>query len=274
MSHIELNGVGVEYPIYDPRGRSLKNNLLRHVGGRLTRDHGRTNVIALKNIDLTIRAGDRIGLIGHNGAGKSTLLKVLAGIYEPALGSVSISGRVSSLLDISMGMDAEATGAENAIMRAVFLGMTYRQARDLLPEIEAFCELGDYFYLPMRTYSTGMSLRVAFAVTTAIAPEILIMDELISVGDAAFVAKAEARLKTLIGKAKVLAIASHNLKTIRDLCNRGIIIESGRVVFDGTVAEASALYLESVERQKPVAELRPISTPSEAADSALERNFV
>jgi ABC-type polysaccharide/polyol phosphate transport system ATPase subunit len=253
MSHIELNDVTVEYPIYDSRSRSLKTNLLRHVGGKLVSAGGRMSVKALRNIDLTLRAGDRIGLIGHNGAGKSTLLKVLAGIYEPSGGTVNISGQVSSLLDISMGMDHEATGAENTIMRAVFLGMTYAKARALVPEVEAFCELGEYFYLPMRTYSSGMSLRVAFAVTTAISPEILVMDELISVGDASFAAKAQARLEELIGKAKILALASHNYQTIHSLCNRAVIVESGSIVFDGSVEDAYSLYMGSISAQTSVA---------------------
>ena len=204
---------------------------------------------------MSLRAGDRVGLIGSNGAGKSTLLKVLAGVYEPSVGTASISGRVSSLLDMSMGMDHEATGAQNVVMRAVFLGMTYGQARALLPEAEEFCELGDYFYLPMRTYSAGMSLRVAFAVTTAILPEILLMDELIGVGDAAFAAKARARLESLIGRAKILALASHDAATIKSLCNRVLIMEAGTIVFDGPVDEGNELYRESSASQRPVSAL-------------------
>lgn len=243
MSQVVLRNVGVEYPIYDARGRSLKMNLLRHVGGKLAkRNGGRVTVQALRNVNLTLRAGDRLGIIGGNGAGKSTLLKVLAGIYEPSVGDVTITGRVSSLLDMSMGMDPEQTGAQNAVMRAVFLGMSYREAEALLPEVEAFCELGDYFYLPMRTYSTGMGLRVAFAVTTAISPEILLMDELISVADAVFSAKAKTRIVGLIGRAEVLAIASHDASTIRTLCNRAVLMENGGIVYDGAVSAALECY--------------------------------
>jgi ABC-type polysaccharide/polyol phosphate transport system ATPase subunit len=267
VSHIELKDVSVDYPIYDARGRSLKLNLLRRVGGGLARNAGgRVSVRALRNLSLSLAAGDRVGLIGSNGAGKSTLLKVLAGIYEPSLGSASISGRVSSLLDMSMGMDQEATGAQNVVMRAVFLGMTYRDARALLPAVEEFCELGDYFYLPMRTYSAGMSLRVAFAVTTAILPEILLMDELIGVGDAAFAAKAQARLEDLIGRAKILAIASHNPVTIRALCNRVLIVEAGTIVFDGPVDEGNDLYQESSASQKPVTTILQARRHPESVD--------
>jgi len=256
LSHIELNDVSVDYPIYDSKGRSLKSDLLRRVGGGLARENdGRVSVQALRNINLTLRAGDRVGLIGPNGAGKSTLLKVLAGVYEPSSGTAAISGRVSSLLDMSMGMDHEATGAQNVVMRAIFLGMSYKDAYSLVPQVEEFCELGDYFYLPMRTYSAGMSLRVAFAVTTTISPEILLMDELIGVGDAAFAIKAKGRLEELIGRAKILTIASHNPSTIRALCNRALILEGGAIAFDGSVEEAIAIYEESSSTQESVATL-------------------
>ncbi|MBE7202934.1 MAG: ABC transporter ATP-binding protein [Parafilimonas terrae] len=247
MSRIELVDVGIDYPIYGETGRSFKLDLLRRVGGRLAReDGGRVSVQALRNFNVCLKAGDRVGLIGPNGAGKSTLLKVLAGIYEPSHGTARISGRVSSLLDMSMGMDPDASGAQNTIMRAVFLGLSYREARNLVPVVEQFSELGGYFHLPMRTYSSGMSLRVAFAVTTAIDPEILIMDELIGVGDAAFAAKAQARLDALIGRAKILAIASHSPSTIRALCNRALLIDNGTLVFDGSVEEAFQRYNQTV----------------------------
>jgi ABC-2 type transport system ATP-binding protein/lipopolysaccharide transport system ATP-binding protein len=253
LSYIQLKNVSVEYPIYDSHARSLKLNLLSRVGGGLARGaRGSVSVQALRNLNLSLTAGNRLGLIGRNGAGKSTLLKVLAGVYEPSRGTATIVGRVSSLLDMSMGMDLEATGAENVVMRAVFLGMTYSDAKALLPEVEEFCELGDYFYLPMRTYSTGMMLRLAFGATTAISPEILLMDELIGVGDAAFASKAQVRLEALIGRAKILALASHSSVTIRSLCNRVLIIENGTIAFDGKVDEALALYQDSVTAHKAV----------------------
>src|SRR4051812_33183868 len=165
MARIEARDVGVVYPIYSARARSLKSQLVRSVGGRINvRDDSRVIVSALQNITLSARPGDRIALLGGNGAGKSTLLRVLAGILEPSQGELHVSGRVSSLLDMSMGIDPEATGYENIVMRSVFLGATFAEAKARVAEIETFSELGEYLRFPMRTYSTGMSLRLSFAI--------------------------------------------------------------------------------------------------------------
>jgi len=184
MATISLERVTIEFPIYNARARSLTGELFRRtVGGKIQSDKSsRVSVVALRDISLDLADGDRLGLIGHNGAGKSTLLRVLAGIYEPPSGRAQIEGTVASLTDITMGMDLEATGYENIVLRGVFLGLHVRDVRRMIPEIEAFTELGEFLKLPLRTYSSGMMLRLAFAVTTAVIPEILIMDEMIGAG--------------------------------------------------------------------------------------------
>jgi ABC-type polysaccharide/polyol phosphate transport system ATPase subunit len=243
VAFISAKAVNVLYPVYSGRGRSLKEQLLRTVGGRLAvGQDARLVVKALVGVTLSLRAGDRVALIGDNGAGKSTLLRVLAGILEPASGELTKRGHVSSLLDMSMGMDPEATGYENILMRSVFLGATFAEARRRVPEIEAFCELGDYLQLPMRTYSTGMRLRLSFAIAMAVQPEILVLDEMIGVGDAAFAAKAHARLQEVVSKLEILVIATHDLNTARSMCNRGLVLSHGRVVADAPAETAIEAY--------------------------------
>ena len=245
MASIELDQVTIEFPIYNARGRSLTVELFRRtVGGLIQSDKSsNVSVVALRDISLTLTNGDRLGLIGHNGAGKTTLLRVLAGIYEPLFGRARINGTVASLTDITMGMDFEATGYENIVQRGVFLGLQAKEMRRMIPEIEAFTELGEFLSLPLRTYSSGMLLRLAFAVTTAVVPEILIMDELIGAGDAAFIVKATARLNQMISSSHILVISSHDVETIRRLCNKAALMQSGRLIRIGPVDEVISAYL-------------------------------
>jgi ABC-type polysaccharide/polyol phosphate transport system ATPase subunit len=251
MAAISLDRVTIEFPIYNARRRSLTGELFRRtVGGIIQSDKSsNVSILALRDISLELADGDRLGLIGHNGAGKSTLLRVLAGIYEPLTGRAQITGTVASLTDITMGMNMEATGYENIVLRGVFLGLQVKEVRGMIPEIEAFTELGEFLDLPLRTYSTGMLLRLAFAVTTAIVPEILIMDELIGAGDAAFVAKAKARLNQMIGNSRILVIASHDVETIRKFCNKAALMETGRIVRIGHVEEVISAYVDGNSAQ-------------------------
>lgn len=246
MASIELVDASVEIPIYNSRGRSLKTTLLKRVGGQVeTSSRDVVTVKALRNINLSLVPGDRIALIGHNGAGKSTLLRVFSGSYEPSSGTADIRGTVSSLIDMMMGMDPELTGADNIVLRGVFVGMSMKEARLAIPEIAEFSELGPYLHLPMRTYSSGMLMRLAFAISTTRFPNILLFDEMISFGDASFALKARKRVEAMLGQASILALASHDLGSLKTYCNRAVMIQQGAIVSEGSVEDVWKVYLES-----------------------------
>ncbi len=249
---IELDNVTVEFPVYSASSRSLKNRMLRMaVGGRISDRDGHVMITGLRNVTLSIAQGERVGLVGHNGAGKTTLLRVLSGIYEPPLGSVRIQGRPTSLINISLGIDPEATGRENIRLRAAIMGMSREMLAEKFDEIAEFSGLGEFLDMPFRTYSTGMQLRLAFAISTAVTPEILIMDEWLSTGDEAFKEKADRRLKELVEFTKVLVIASHSRALIEKNCTRAIWLENGEVKMDGpaeAVADAYFAVHDEVER--------------------------
>lgn len=242
MAFIHARDIDVSYAVYSGRARSLKAQLLRNVGGQVTVDEDRHVIKALEKITLSLTSGDRVALIGANGAGKSTLLRVLAGIMEPCAGKFAMRGKVSSLLDMGMGMDPEATGYENIEMRSVFLGATFAEAKQRVPEIEAFSELGEYLSLPMRVYSAGMKLRLSFAVAMAMCPQILVLDEMISAGDASFAAKAEARLREVVNKLEILILATHNLYAARSMCSRGVVLHHGHMISDEPIEDAIKTY--------------------------------
>ncbi|MFM0308880.1 ABC transporter ATP-binding protein [Paraburkholderia sp. RL17-383-BIF-A] len=244
MAYIELKGATLDLPIYDVQGRSLKKKVLR-MGRRNTIAESNDGVIvvrALDSVDLRLESGDRIGLIGHNGAGKSTLLRMMAGIYAPTNGTVTSNGKVVPLLDISLGMDENSTGMQNIRLRGLLLGMSDAEIRAKQEAIAEFCELGDYLDLPLRTYSSGMRVRLAFAVSTAVDAEILLLDEVMGVGDASFMHKAEGRLADLHGRAEIVVLAMHSNPEIRKVCNKALWMERGRVRAFGPVEEVVAAY--------------------------------
>lgn len=232
MSYITAKNLTVEFPLFTNPHRSLKNKVLHATtGGRLARAAGDHMVIkALDDINFDIKAGDRVGLIGHNGSGKTTLLRVLAGAYEPVSGMLDVSGRIASLLDLSLGMDHDATGYENIFLRGIMMGLTPREIRAKTPEIAEFTELGEYLDMPVRTYSSGMQLRLAFAVSTSVDADILIMDEWLSVGDADFNQKAAKRLGSLVENTAILVLASHSPELVANVCNRAFRLEHGKLV--------------------------------------------
>ncbi|CNG97385.1 ABC transporter [Yersinia thracica] len=244
MAFVEFNNVCVDFPIYNADGRSLKKRLLQvATGGQLGSDQqGRVVVRAIDNLSFTLKDGDRVGLLGHNGAGKSTLLRLLSGAYEPSSGTTKTSGEIGSLIDISLGIDAEATGRENIYLRGGLLGRTRAEITARLDEIIEFSELGDFVDMPVRTYSTGMHLRLAFAVSTIVRPEILLMDEWLSVGDEGFKQKAETRLSEMVQATNILVIASHSRSLVMKTCNRVIWLEHGKVFMDGDVESVCSRY--------------------------------
>lgn len=244
MAFIEFNDVCVDFPIYNASSRSLKNRLLQvATGGQLGADQqGRVIVRALEGLNFTLKDGDRVGIIGHNGAGKTTLLRLLSGVYEPSSGNARIVGKIGSLIAISLGIDPEFTGRENIYLRGAMLGIEKSEINKQLDEIIEFSELGGFIDMPVRTYSTGMHLRLAFSVSTILRPEILLMDEWLSVGDEGFKHKAESRMKELVQSTNILVIASHSKNLILKTCNRVIWLEHGKIRMDASTAEAVAAY--------------------------------
>jgi lipopolysaccharide transport system ATP-binding protein len=244
MASIVFQNVSVDFPVYNANGRSLKKRLIQvATGGQLGADsQGRVVVRALDGLNFSIGHGDRVGLLGHNGAGKSTLLRMLSSVYVPSIGTADIQGDIGSLIDISLGVDPEATGRENIFIRGALLGLNKSAISDQIEEIIEFSELGDFIEMPMRTYSSGMHLRLAFAVSTIVRPEILLMDEWLSVGDESFKHKAEVRMAQLVESTHILVIASHSQELIRNTCNRALWLEHGRIKMDGTAAEVCDAY--------------------------------
>jgi ABC-type polysaccharide/polyol phosphate transport system ATPase subunit len=242
---IRAREVAVEFPVYRGGSRSLKKSLVAATTqGNLAKDaFDRVNVVALAGVSLDIEEGERVGIIGANGAGKSTLLKVLAGIYEPTRGRVRAEGRMSALLATSLGLDADATGRENIVLRGLFMGIHPREMRKRIGEIAEFTELGPYLDLPVRTYSTGMMARLCFAAATSDPPEILLMDEWLGASDAGFLHKAQRRMENFVGKSSIMVLASHSLPLLEQWCNRAILLDRGRVAATGAVKEIAALYL-------------------------------
>jgi lipopolysaccharide transport system ATP-binding protein len=236
MALIEAEGLCLDFPFYHIGARSLKKRLLG--SARLHTDpSNRVVVTALRNLGFRIGNGERVALIGPNGAGKTTLLRTLAGVYEPVAGRITVQGQVGALIDVAAGMDADSTGRENVTLRGLYRGMSEADCAVLTEEVAEFAGLGEFFDVPIRTYSAGMGVRLAFAMATAMQPEILLMDEWFLAGDAAFMQKAEERLARLVGGADILVIATHDFNVVRRWCNRAIRLEGGMITADGPVED-------------------------------------
>jgi ABC-type polysaccharide/polyol phosphate transport system ATPase subunit len=244
MAFLRLRDLSVEFPMYQSSSRSLKKSILASTTrGNLARDAlNRINVKALSDLNFNIEQGDRVGLMGLNGSGKTTLLKVLAGIYRPSRGQLLASGRISALLDTVLGMNGELTGHENIILRGMYMGIHPGEMRKRSDEIAEFTELGDFLSMPLRTYSSGMSVRLSFAIATCIAPEILLLDEWLSAGDAPFIAKAKKRMDEFVRLSSVLVLASHSMQLLEEWCTHGIWLEFGHVKKMGPIGEVVAAY--------------------------------
>ena len=249
MASISLLNATVEFPVLGPGNRSLRKTMISGaLGGLIRQDSGhRRWISAIDSVSLEAESGARIGLLGDNGSGKSTLLRVLSGVYQPTLGRASISGTVATLIDLSLGINPEETGIQNIYLRARMLGIDKKRVATRLDEIVEFSELGDFIHMPVRMYSAGMQLRLAMSVSTILVPQILIMDEWLSVGDQSFKKKAELRLNSLVGECEILAIASHSRELLERVCTRGIILSKGQVIFDGPILEATQNYFGAAE---------------------------
>lgn len=244
MARIDLDDVSLHFHVRQKRKVTLKEYLLHNLYRRSVNPY--VEVRALEHVNLSLTDGDRIGIIGHNGAGKSTLLRVLAGVYPPTSGSISVHGRISSLFDLTLGFEMESTGWENINFRGYLLGETPRTLAAKKDEIAAFSELGEFLNMPVRHYSAGMLVRLAFAISTAVEPEILLIDEVLSVGDCEFQIKARQRMGKLMSNARLMVLVSHDLDALAQMCHTGIWMDHGRVREVGPMRRIVQAYRASV----------------------------
>jgi lipopolysaccharide transport system ATP-binding protein len=240
-NRILLQGVDLVYSSVAFKERSLKSMLFGLSALKRKRQVVQ-DVHALKNVSVDIRAGERVGLLGHNGAGKSTFLKMVAGLYPISSGTRLVDGTVRSLFDLSLGFEPDATGRENILYRGLLLGLSPRFMRDVEEEVIAFADIGEFIDYPIKTYSAGMQVRLAFAISTAVGGDVLLLDEVIGAGDANFMAKAKQRISRLIEQSEILVLASHDFGALRSLCERGLVFHHGELMFDGPVEQSIACY--------------------------------
>ena len=244
MALLELHNVKLTFPVYGVAARTIRTDVMRTLGlfGG-SGEHDKVLVEALRGINLRAETGDRIALLGGNGTGKSTLLRLMAGIYEPTSGLIQRRGTIRTLFDLNSGMEEDATGRANILIRARYLGASLKRAKGLVDEVVDFAELGSFIDLPIRTYSSGMRLRLAFAISTAFDAEILLVDEILGVGDAHFTEKATERMNRVIANSGLVVMATHALSLSEAVAKRGIVLRQGRVVFDGAYPEAVEAYM-------------------------------
>ncbi len=252
MSAVDVHNLSVDFPLYHGSARSLKKTVMAAASGRLGQDnHSRTVVQALRDVSFSLRRGDRLGLVGSNGAGKSTLLRAVAGIYEPVRGRVRIEGEMNALLDTNFGMNFDLSGRENIMLRGLYAGLSRPDITRLEEDVQQFTALGEFLDLPVRFYSSGMVIRLGFALATAIRPQVLLMDEWFMAGDDAFQDKARARLESVVRGAEILVITSHQTGTILNWCTRVIWLDGGRIKADGTPSDTMSAYLGRDATREP-----------------------
>jgi ABC-type polysaccharide/polyol phosphate transport system ATPase subunit len=251
MARIDLEQVSLTFRVRKERGVRLKDFILKRMF--MPSKNPVMEVRALQDVSLHIGQGDRVGIIGHNGAGKSTMLKMLAGIYQPTSGQRTVVGRISSLFDIALGFEGEASGWDNIAYRSYLQGETPSSVRAKRQAIADFSELGDFLNMPVRYYSAGMMVRLAFSIATAIDPEILLVDEVLSVGDLAFQQKARERMREMIARAHLMVLVTHDLESLDQMCNRAVWMDHGRVVLTGPCSEVVTAYKASVQTHASVA---------------------
>lgn len=251
MSHlIEATDLSVRYKLFGDRTRSLKEFVTNRLHGRSYGSDGdrKNSHLALDQVSFKIEVGERVGIIGRNGAGKSTLLKVLTGIIAPTGGQTRIDGHIQPLIEVGAGFNPELSGRDNIYLNSYMLGFSRSQVLEKEDEIVAFSELEKFIDTPVKYYSSGMSVRLAFAIATSIQPDILVFDEMLSAGDAFFMEKAKARMDQLVSHARAIVLVSHDLNLIQSFCSRVLVLEGGQVRFDGAAEEAVKIYLSNAEK--------------------------
>lgn len=248
---LDVRGLGVRYDLRLTTRTTLKASLVGSIG-RL-RGQAANHFWALRGVDLEVRHGDSLGVIGPNGAGKSTLLLALAGILEPSEGSVQVNGRVSTLLTLGAGFEMDLTGRENIDLVAAFLGIDKQVMRELTPGIIEFADIGPFLDAPVKTYSTGMRARLGFSIATAVAPDVLLLDEVLGTGDHIFRQRSQHRIHELMAEAKAVVIVTHDLDAIAEYCTRAMLMEQGTVIFQGAPDETAAFYRQRAEERRLLA---------------------
>ena len=236
---IDARDLGVMYNLRLTKKATIKESLIRRV-----RRPGDTSFWALRDVAFTVRQGESLGVIGPNGAGKSTLLQVLAGIITPSEGDVAVDGHISSLLTLDVGFDTELSGVDNIRLAGAFMGLDHRLVEERLPAIVAYADLGEFIDAALKTYSSGMRARLGFAIATSVEPDILLLDEVLATGDAAFREKSKARVGELVREAKAIVLVTHDMNWVTEYCNRALLIEKGRIIVEGSPAEVVALHQE------------------------------
>jgi ABC-type polysaccharide/polyol phosphate transport system ATPase subunit len=243
---INVEDLGVRYNLRLTKKQTVKASVVRRV-----RRQGETSFWALRNVTFKVSHGESLGIIGPNGAGKSTLLQVLAGIITPSEGAVEVDGHVSSLLTLGVGFDSELSGTDNIRLAGAFMGLDHKLVEEKLPAIVSYADLGDFIDAPIKTYSSGMRARLGFAIATSVEPDILILDEVLSTGDAAFRTKSKQRVGELVQEAKAIVLVTHDMAWVTEYCNRAMLIEKGRIVSEGTPDDVVAEHQErSVKRRE------------------------
>lgn len=249
MAKIELTDVSITFNAHQQKRVSLKEYMVRRLFRASINPVMRVH--ALSGLNLTVREGERIGVIGHNGAGKTTLLKALAGVYPPTTGTRVVEGKICSLFDITLGFEQEATGWENILYRSYLQGETPSSIRGKLDAIAEFAELGEFLNIPVRQYSSGMMMRLAFSIATAIEPEVLLVDEVLAVGDLAFQRKAQARMRELMTNSRLMVMVAHDLESLRTMSTRVIWMTHGQIIVDGEPNRVINAYIKAVSGGKP-----------------------
>ena len=266
---INVADLGVRYSLRFTRKTTVRRSLTR----RIRPEGGESDFWALRDVTFRVSRGESLAVIGPNGAGKSTLLQILAGIITPSAGVVEVDGHISSLLSLGAGFDADLSGRDNIRLSGAFMGHDHRTVEERLPSIVDYADLGPFIDAPIKTYSSGMRARLGFAIATSVDPDILLLDEVLATGDAAFRAKSKARVLDLVEQAKAIVLVTHDMTWVAEYCNRAILLEKGRVVAEGAPAEVVATHQEHSERRKAALVAAGVlpTAPSEGVPAAPRR---
>ncbi|WP_026527613.1 ABC transporter ATP-binding protein [Butyrivibrio sp. VCD2006] len=240
MSQIRLEDINLVFNVWHEK--RIKDILVP--GSNKFSSFNDGKVHALNNVSFSLEDGDRLAIIGHNGAGKSTLLKLISGIYPPTSGNLIVEGNISSMFELATGFEMEQSGWNNIRLRGLMLGLKPSEIESKMDEIAEFSELGNYLNMPVKYYSSGMFVRLAFSISTSIEPDILLLDEIIAAGDAAFLEKANARLHNMVNTSKIMILVTHSMQSAVDMCNKCIWMEAGKIIDSGSPEEITKRYIE------------------------------